>query len=33
MMTPASIIFMVLILGLYAGGFAFFMNKAFGAKK
>ena len=32
-MTPGSIVFMIIILGLYGGGFVFFMNKAFGAKK
>ncbi len=27
-MTGASIVFMILILGLYGGGFAYFMMKA-----
>jgi hypothetical protein len=31
-MTAGSIIFMILILGLYGGGFIFFINKAFKAK-
>ena len=32
-MTGGSIVFMILIMGFYAGGFAFFMYKAFGNKK
>ena len=31
-MTTASILFMILILGLYGGGFVFFMMKAMNQK-
>jgi len=31
-MTGASIVFMILILGLYGGGFAYFMMKAMSHK-
>jgi hypothetical protein len=32
-MTTSSVLFMILVLGFYGGGFAFFMMKAMQTKK